>query len=376
MPDPTFQDDDFLGTSSFDPQTGTGACQLPRICGSGGHRRWSMRRGKDGNREYTLKYRVETSYGMGPFAALYAPGLPVPGSAWNFGTDEYDFWAYCTQDVQVDQVLGDGEPNNYFDLIYTFTTTPQDTCFTEWQDDPVLRPAKVSGNFVRYNEPATVDRLGEPILSSSWERITGPQVEFDANRPQIHIELWAATLDLPFLCEYIDGVNDLELWGFPERSVKFSACTWSKMFRPDCSCVYRLVYEFDVNVKTDPLTLLPITGFDRSILDEGTKVLKGKWDATKGFWRTEPVGVRSDGSLIWPDPANPSHFMRYTDPNANVTRIILNGAGLPWNPDHYTTGTATASLGTSDDEKGYIYVEKYVSRDLTLLGIPLTLECE
>lgn len=137
------------------------------------------------------------------------------------------------------------------------------------------------------------------------------------------------------------------------------------MFRYDCSCVYKLTYEFDVNTDT----------FDRDVLDEGTKVLFGEWDRAKGFWQTKPIGVKADGTFILPDPSNPSHFMRYADPNGNVTRIILNGHGVPWNPDHYTTGTATASLGTSDDNKGYIHVEKYPSRDLTLLGIPLSLEC-
>ena len=358
---------DYTIAGTFDPQTGTGNCQLPRICGTGGARRWGMRRTKDGHREYTLKARVETlrSPYHGPMAALYAPGLPVPGSVWNFGEYENDIYAFCTHEVQIDQVMSDGEVNNYFDLTYTFSTSPQETCYLDWTDDPVLRPDKLSGNFVRYTEEAVNDRFGEPILSSSWERITGPKVEFDANRPQIHIENWSATLDLATLCEYIDGVNDYSLWGFPPRSIKFSACSWRQLYRANCVCVYHRVLEFDINPNT----------FDREILDEGTKVLHGEWDRASGTWKVKPLGVTAGGELIMPDRTNPSHFVRYVDPNSNVTRVILNGQGVPWNPGRYTSGTATASLGTDDDEKGYISVEKYQSRNLLLLGIPATLEC-
>jgi len=124
--------------------------------------------------------------------------------------------------------------------------------------------------------------------------------------------------------------------------------------------------------------------FDRELLDEGTKVLKGHWG--RGMVRLPPAqgGIMFDEGHGWvvddispsytdqnlqivpakeADPDNPSHFIRFKDRNNENARVILNGAGLPWDPSAETSGTA-------DDEPGRIRVEKYGESNFLLLGIP------
>ncbi len=70
------------------------------------------------------------------------------------------------------------------------------------------------------------------------------------------------------------------------------------------------------------------TGWDRTLVDEGTKVLRGSWRNTGSA--ASPVWVWTlEGS---PSRTNPADFVRYTDPNGNLARVILDGRGLPYNP--------------------------------------------
>lgn len=105
-----------------------------------------------------------------------------------------------------------------------------------------------------------------------------------------------------------------------------------------------------------------VSGWDRDLLDEGTKVLNGYWHRD-GTWHDMAVDEFGD---IPADPSDPSHFIVYRDRNGNPTRVILNGHGVPIDVGHHTSGTA-------DDYPGNIHVEKYPQDDLTLLGIPLVL---
>lgn len=102
------------------------------------------------------------------------------------------------------------------------------------------------------------------------------------------------------------------------------------------------------------------SGFDRDILDEGTKVLNGHWDAATGGWVLDNING------VAPDPENPAHFVRFQDRNGNTARVILNGAGLP---AEVSIGTGSATPTTI----GSIYVEKYDEANFLLLGIPTVL---
>lgn len=51
-----------------------------------------------------------------------------------------------------------------------------------------------------------------------------------------------------------------------------------------------------------------------------------------GGWVLDDVRNPCDGSTGPPDPSNPSHFSRYKDRDGNPTTVILDGAGLPYDP--------------------------------------------
>jgi hypothetical protein len=70
-------------------------------------------------------------------------------------------------------------------------------------------------------------------------------------------------------------------------------------------------------------------------------------------------------TLVQPNPLNPQHFIQYKDPNNNVCKVMLNGAGLP--ADVFTnTGSSTGTI----TGPGHILVQYYLDGDFTLLGVP------
>lgn len=397
---------------------GTGTVPSPKIAGTAGPRHWSMARDEKGYRDYKIKYRVQVGVLDGPHIALYTtPGLPSPGSMWNIDNDK-DVWAFCTQLATVTPVAKEGEPNEFFDIEQTFSTKPAILCTDQADefDNPLFRADIVSGSFVKYTREASFDANGYPVLSSSWEQLRGPQVEFDENRPQVRVQQNVADLDLPGLSALIDSVNLYPMWGFAAGTVKFSGCSWEKHYHVDCSIYYTRVLEFDINV----------LGFERKVLDEGTKALPGHYDtatgnyvidlaaaATYSMTRTSGsnslvlVGaggtkivagqlVQGEGipagttvlSVLLPtvtlstnatssgtnnvkfgvtaNANNPLHFERFRDKSGNITRVILNGHGKPWDPDHSTDGT-------DDDTPGKIFIQYYPYLDFSTLALPSTL---
>lgn len=281
-----------------------------------GQRSWSGGRNAEGHREWKIKHRTEGAPTDGPANHLQTPGLPTPGSVW-IVDDDVDLWAYCTLAATVTPVV-ENEKNKFFDVEQTFSTRPSKRCQEEQYEDPLMEPMKLSGSFVKYNEEATHDRFGAPILTSSHEMIRGPQVEFDRNRPQVKIEQNVAVLDLAAAAAMVDTLNDRYMWGFPPRCIKLSDFHWEEKYHGQCSVYYTRSFTFDINAE----------GFDRNVLDEGTKVLHGHWGG-EGTWIVDDVGVDEFDVPIPADPRDPTHFDRFTDRQGNPARVILNGSGLP-----------------------------------------------
>ena len=327
--------------------------------------KWELTRDNRGHREYKLTFRVESNDPLdGPNTVLATPGFPIPGSFWVIGHD-VDLWAWCRWGPTSVKLVDDSDPAGCLEWLceLTFSTAPDEYyCRLIQQEDPLLEPTKISGGTVKYNEEATFDRFGVPIVTSSHEQIRGPQVEFDRNRGTVHIEMNVPLLKKNFVDGFVDCVNSTPLWGNPARCVKLSKFSWDKKFYGPCTPYYTWKFDFDTNVTIDPATNQRL-GFDRLILDEGTKVLNGHWNPSTGKWFIDTIG----GSP--PDPMNPQHFVRFKDRNGENARVILNGFGLPADVN---IGTGTGS-GESGGPAGYIFVQKYPGVDFTLLGIPTTL---
>lgn len=335
--------------------TGTGPCETPYIVNDG-QRAWSVKRGVDGHRDYTIVHRIEIDRNVhGPRAVLDCPGLPAPGSTWDF-EETIDDWAYFTQQADVVQV-GRESGNCFFDITQYATTRPTPDCATDYRNDPLTFPPRIDIDTINYNKEAISDRFGAPIRTSSWEQIRGPQAEYDNHKIRVIIEANQGDLDLVLIDELMNTVNDMEMWGFPARYVKFSAFSAKKQFNTDCEIYWTKRFTFDISSE-----------HDREILDEGTKVLRGKWDtdrssATYGQY----ILAKNPFSGMVVSPTSPRNFIRFKDWHGENTRVILNGRGKPWDPNHDTPGT-------DDDSPGKLKYQYYSQGNLFILDIPTSLE--
>ncbi len=242
-----------------------------------GQRDWRLTRDRDGHREYKITFRVVAdSPFVGPAEVLQTSGLPVPGDYWIVDFDS-DLWATCKEDAEVVPVITN-EPNTQWDVTVTFSTKGDDKrCKDQQWDDPLLIPDRVSGSFTRFTEPASFDKDGIQITNSAYERFENNLVEFDASRAAIRISQNRADLEIGLFTPMVDTVNDAPLWGLPERTIKLSNVTWERKYYGQCYLYYERTFEFEV--RYNPGSATDFLGFDRFLLDEGSKVLKGHWQA-------------------------------------------------------------------------------------------------
>jgi hypothetical protein len=298
---------------------------------------WSMQSDSEGQRLYTITYRVRALRGDGPASVITTPGLPRIGSPWIWGisgnTIDVDLWAYCTPEMTaepdpVDTVgrYADNKDNpdltfRYWKVTQKFSTIPARRCNDVQIEDPLLEPPKVSGSFVTYTKEILRDRNGKAILTSSHEIIRGPQVEFDDGRHTVVIEHNWPILGLADYVSMINTVNAVTLWGMEPRKIKLSSVSWSRNFYGYCHRYYTRTFEFEVDFK----------GFDKEPLDEGTKAL-GHWNPVTGAWKVE--GNKN----------NPGDFERYKDRFGENAHVLLNGAGVPLGIDEDPVPIPTAPI--------------------------------
>lgn len=312
---------------------------------------WGGERDDEGHRTYTIAHRIRTTeYDDGPAIVMQCPGLPATGATWNFGND-IDVWAFCYPQMKVDLYKQKpGSKHKHWLVTQKFGTKPLKRCQDAAIEDPLLEPQKLSGSFLKYTKEVFRDRFGNYIKSSSHEMIRGPQVEFDHNRSQVNISQNVASLELGLIASMIDTVNDAPLWGLGTRRVKLSEASWERKYFGSCDVYYTRQFGFDID----------FNGWDREIIDEGTKALHGEMRG--GDW----VVTNFEGGGV-PDRNNPKHFVRIQDEKGNVMRMILNGLGEPISAGD-ETGTGTSS------NPGQISVEYYGESNLLLLGITSDLE--
>ncbi len=289
---------------------------------------WSGAIDEDGFREYRLKTLIQCdSVNDGPATAMQTPGLPEEGSLWIIGND-VDIWAWCRPNMTVTPLI-EGEPNDQFYVEQRFSTKfgqgrdpKNQRCAQQRIEDPLLEPQKISGSFIRKREPAVVDRFGNALFNSSWERLQGPEVEFDESTWQVRISQNVSSLELALCYSMKNTVNQFPLWGAPRRCIKLSDFHWERLYHGSCSKYYTRHFTFDIDFKTH----------DKLVPDIGTKALRGKWTALSGT---------SGGGLTWtltsiggvaPDPKNPFDFIRIPDYFGNPHRIPLDGKGQPFSP--------------------------------------------
>jgi len=317
---------------------------------------WRRTGKEDGHREYVVVFLVmTTSTEDGPQTALSAPGLPYPGAIWTQGND-YDPWAFCLPNPSAEPWQGkEGEPHRYWACTFTFSTRPQKRCQDTPIEDPLLEPMKISGSFVKEKWEPAFDRNGDPIRSTSMEKLRG--AEFDRSPATVKIEQNVAYLDLERFAPMVDTVNDAPLWGMPTRCVKLDTVTWERLVFGSCGFYYKRTFEFSVGSVTDEED--NVTSIhDRRLLDEGSRVLSGQWvkigDCLSPVWDLTNICGTS------PDPTNPMHYIAYKDRSGENTTTPLSKS----NPGAPADG---------EDDVNKITVEYYPESNFLTLGIPTTL---
>lgn len=285
-----------------------------------GEREWSVKRDEDGYREYKLKTLVVSDTPCSPTAVLTTPGLPIFGSIWSYGGD-IDIYAWCRWDADVTSVVK-SEPGNWFEIEHTFSSKPKKKCKDKQSEDPILEPPEISGSFEDDKEEITHTYYGAAITNSAFEIMRGPHVEFKRARGIIKVKMNLPFLNIQFFNGMINTVNASTFWGAAPRCVLFADFDWTKKFYGECYPYYEVTLTFKIDRNT----------WDRVVLDEGTKALRGHWEMVGQYemWVLDKL----DGKL--PDPSRPSDFIVVTDRNGNRMKVVLDGEGNIWQPHGWT----------------------------------------
>lgn len=303
-----------------------------------GHFAWELERDEEGYRTYKIKFRVKAELTDGPATVLQTPGLPLPGDPWVFDADN-DPFVWCRPGMSIRPELED-EPNEMWTVECTYSNKPpdnkKDRCNDTQTEDPLLEPQKVSGGFTSEKEEAAYDRLGYRIVNSAQEMMRGSHVEFDVSRPNVKISQNVPLLQLALVAQMINTLNDRILWGLPPRAIRLTNFSWERKYHGKCYAYYTRSFEFDINFgavptgKGTPTNPTQVLGskWDARLLDEGTKVVRGDWDrdpASAAFKKWVP-----EDDL---DLELQSSYIRFQDWNGENTRVILDGNGLPYDPE-------------------------------------------
>ena len=253
---------------------------------------WTLETDEEGYRDYKLQWLVLTDGKLyGPDYALTAPGMPTPGASLNVG-NTVDPWCFYQRKGSAKLVKREAN-RQVWDVTTTFTNRPVKRCETAQFEDPLLEPHQVSGGFNKYSAEALEDRNGNAITNSVLQRIKGPAIQRDFNRPTVNLKMNVSWLDLAFLAEYVDAVNDATWWGQPARTIKCSEFTWERVLHGTCNFYFTVAFTFELKADT----------WDFAILDEGTK-------------------MKVPGSA-------PPRYVAYKDEREENATVLLDGNGNP-----------------------------------------------
>jgi hypothetical protein len=327
---------------------------------------------ENGHRTYSVTFRVISDDRRdGPARVLQTPGLPLPGSWWVFGND-VDVYAWCrpTRTVTRAAEIKENHPALHWNVACEFSTRPPTLgggtstgrpggggdggggnrrgCHEQQIEDPLLEPMGISGSWIERSEIQSHDRHGAALVYSSWEPIEGADAEFPIVNPTVVIEQNVTLLQNDLCTSMLNTLNDRPLWGLPARVWRLKSFDWEQKFYGLCYPYYvrKFVFEAAYRWVNDPeapeiITLQP--AWDHTVADKSNMVLNGHWgrgtvvnETGTGLhnegngWVLDPMDEAGD---IPPDPLNPTHFIRAHDRQGRECPLLLNGRGMPHDPD-------------------------------------------
>jgi len=281
---------------------------------------WTGDQNKEGHRDFWITYKVETTdYADGPDTVLDASGLPLVGSIYNEGND-LNIWAYCRAERRAKQLQQrGGEKSKYWTVRCLFSTKPMDRCQDTPIEDPLLEPAKISGNFQKETRIYDVDRNGNAIETAAHQLLPETDREFRDSHPTVVISVNTSSLGLSTFASMVNTVNSATLWGMTARKILLSDVHWERKIQGSCVYYYTITLHFEI----------ASNGFDKTVKAKGTHVLDDEGD----------VALNTD------TPGNP-------------VETFINASGK--------------AVNTADDAEE-ITIERYSESNFLTLGIPTTL---
>lgn len=310
---------------------------------SGHPRTWGMSTDSDGWDTFTAQFLIKCDDTEdGPDTARQATGAPQTGDPWIYGNDSRPD-VYCLPQKTIEVYRGKKQDPGFWWIL--------ERQFSNKAAFIGSRP-RISGGFTRFTKEVVRDRFGNPVTSTSFEMFRGPQAEFDNNRPSVKIEYAVSDLDVGFLAALIDRVNISEMWGCPPRCVKLDNAPWEEKYDDNGVRYFTYCLEFSIFI-VENLDGDLVSGWDRDLLNEGTKAL--------GQWRY-PTATISDAEWdkLGGNVDNPKDYFRYHDKKGNIARVILKHDGTPWN-----------GIDPPLERPPAVHVEYYKEADFVLaLGVP------
>jgi len=205
---------------------------------------------EDGERKYTKIYKVRTTDAKdGPIIARQATGIENYGDTYSYG-NESDAGAYA---ISISAALKhiDKTVKDWLTTV-VFSSQPQtiEGSLNERGDpidNPLQRPVRWSGSFVKMQELLERDKDGSPIINTAGDLLEG--LTRARSLPNLRAIRNTANVDLVKWAEYSDAVNSDNWLGLSPRMAQVQDIT----FTPTIAGPYRYfetTYDFLINFKT------------------------------------------------------------------------------------------------------------------------------
>lgn len=306
---------------------------------------WNM----DGHRDYKRVFRVVAKdKRVGPVIVSRAPGIPQPGSRYVSANGvEYDLLAIatgydCRQEVQ------DDWQNWLVEVKFSTREIPKG----ENQNNPENEPADIQWESESMQIAPMHDIKGTPYLASN-ELPYSPPPTFDSPFPVLSISRNEITFDLSLADYYTNALNDKSFLGWPKGRAQCLRPTATQKHRGQLA-YWRVSYKIRFRRKypTGSSEDEPFKTFDGEddtwqprILNAGIMELNP--DAPVGA-PTRQTHIRAwDGKIVSTpyllDIRGKKQTTRFLDnnqlvptyktyvqyPYADLTKLLLNGVGIP-----------------------------------------------
>lgn len=242
----------------------------------------SLETDSEGHRDYTVVWHVKTDGpAYGPDHAIACSGLPLPGASLSIGSTA-DAWAFYQRKASAKLLAGDKRRDTYA-VTQLFTTRPARRCETAQVGDPLLEPHRVRGGFEQMMIAVDHDKDGKKLTNSSGERYRGAPVDLAVSVPTIELVMNASWINLPWLSDYCQSVNNATWWGVAARQLLCNTFTWTRVNYGSCFFYFEVTFSFKI-------AAFPFNAptWDLRLIDEGTRIkVAGSSPARYVQWKDE-----------------------------------------------------------------------------------------